>query len=249
MTEKLGKNFIQALNDFERKGSVHIRMSGKPQAHPSIIVDRTDDAIIIESPTTIHMSHRKLIELDEKLNYAGKYSWMMIKMYVRVINDPTHAKYIHSMDVQQSKYFMEELFHRMLVIIDDGYYDTDNIREVFRAMYNAFGSAKNLENMLIEVIGDILNNVDTSVNICRTCKHCTTIGDTCGYGRCTICTFVPSDTDTVTVSEIQTEYGKHLYSKNGCIYTDITTGQTTCEDYYPRPISGGDTIKGWLFGI
>ena len=242
----LGREFIQALNDFERKGNVNIRTSGAPMAHPSIIVDRNDDNIVIVSPTTIHMSHRQLVQMDEKLNKAGKYSWLMLKAYVSIINDPAYSKRIHQLNAEQSKTFLFEFFHRMMVIIDEGYYDTDDIHEVFRAMYNAFGSKEDLDNMMKEVILDILDDQPTLPNVCRTCKFCSNLGTTCGYGQCSICTFVPSKGETTTISDFQSEYGKHIYSKGGVIYTDITTGQHHCDDYYPRPISGMDTLKAWI---
>ena len=246
MRETLGREFIRALNDFEKKADIEIRMSGVTKSHPAIVVDRTDDNILIESPRTIHMSHRKLVWLDEKLNAAGKYSWLILEKYVRIIINNPYLKQINQLTPEQSKNFMYELFQRMLSIVDDGDYDTDNISTIFQAMHNAFGTEENLINMIIEIIGDILANVPTHTNICRTCKYCTTLGETPGYGRCAICTFTPTEEDNVTLSEFRSEYGKHIYSKNGVIYTDITTGCVSCDDYLQRPINISGVLRTWL---
>ena len=243
-SDQLGKEFIQALNDFEKLGNVNIRMSGNPQAHPSIIVDRNDDSIVITSPTTFHMSHKQLIFLDQKMNAAGKYSWMMMKRYVSLINHPQISKRIHELNPQQSQSFLKELFNRVLTIIDEGEYNTDNIREVFQAMYHAFDDE--WDSLLLEVIEDILNGRETTSNICRTCKHCNNMNHISGYGRCNVCTFVPSKGDETTIEDFQSAYGKHIYSKGGVIFTDITTGVDYCEDYWKRPINVGGVLKTWL---
>ena len=246
MTEMLGRAFIQALNDFEKKGHINIRTGGGPMAHPSIIVDRNDDHIFIESVTTFHMSHKQLVFLDEKLNKAGKYAWLMIKTYVGIINSTGIAKRVHQLSPKESAEFLRELFNRMLTIVDEGGYDTENIKETFQAMYNAFDNC--LENMILEVIEDILQHRETKCNICRTCKYCSNMDSTPGYGVCKRCTFTPKNSDNITLGQFQSEYGEHVYSERGVIYTDITTGCTSCDDYYPRAISGGDTIRGWLLG-
>ena len=244
MSDMLGRAFIQALNDFEKKGNVNIRTGGGPMAHPSIIVDRTDDNIMIESVTTFHMSHKQLVLMDEKLNKAGKYSWLMIKTYVGIINSTSIAKRVHELGPKESAQFLHELFTRMLTIVDEGDYNTDNVREAFQAMYNAFDDC--LENMILEVIEDILNDRETKTNICRTCKYCSNMDGTPGYGVCKICTFTPTNTDTITLGQFQTEYGKHVYSDHGVIYTDITTGCESCVDYIRRPINVGGVVTDWL---
>jgi hypothetical protein len=244
MTEMLGRSFIQALNDFEKKGSVNIRTGGGPMAHPSIIVDRNDDHIFIESVTTFHMSHKQLVYLDEKLNKAGKYAWLLIKTYVGIINTTGIAKRVHALSPKESAEFLRELFNRMLVIVDEGEYNTENIRETFQAMYNAFDDC--LEAMILEVIQDILNKRETKTNICRTCKYCSNMDNTPGYGVCKICTFTPTNSDTITLGQFQSEYGKHVFSDKGIIYTDITTGCETCIDYVRRPINVGGVVTNWL---
>ena len=243
--ELLGQSFIKALNDFEKLGNVNIRMSGNPMAHASIIVDRNDDSIVISSPTTIHMSHKQLVYMDQKLNKAGKYSWLMIKRYVSLINDPSIAKRVHELNPEQSKYFLKELFTRMLTIIDAGEYNTDNIRECFQAMYNAFDNE--LDAMILGVIMDILDDRETETNVCRTCQHCHNMNGIPGYGRCDACTFEPSeDGKQCTIQQFQDEYGSHVFSDHGIIYTDITTGETYCEDYLKRPINVGGVLKTWF---
>lgn len=244
MTEMLGRSFIQALNDFEKKGSINIRTGGGPMAHPSIIVDRNDDHIFIESVTTFHMSHKQLVYLDEKLNKAGKYAWLLIKTYVGIINTTGIAKRVHALSSKESAEFLRELFNRMLVIVDEGEYNTENIRETFQAMYNAFDDC--LEAMILEVIGDILDKRETRTNICRTCKYCSNMDNTPGYGVCKICTFTPTNSDTITLGQFQSEYGKHVFSDKGIIYTDITTGCETCIDYVRRPINVGGVVTNWL---
>lgn len=244
--EKLGDSFIKALNDFEKKGNVNIRVSGQPTAHLSIIVDRTDDTIEISSPTCVHMSHRQLIRLDDKLNEAGKFSWLVIKKYGSLINHSSIAKRIIELNPKQSKEFMGELFFRMIQIIDDGGYDTEKMSIVFQAIYNAFDGE--LDNMILEVINDILDNRPTSVNVCRTCKYCQNMGKP-GYGRCQICTFTPSNGgENATIAEFQQEYGKHVFTNKGVIYTDITTGCDECDDYVKRPINFGSAFKTWWYG-
>lgn len=253
--------FESTRKAFTEKGNIFIMQHRQNTSHPSIITDRDDVNISISSPRSLHMSQRKLVELYKEINKYGVYAWKLIRKYTKLINDPLVSERINKLSPKQSHEFVCELIERMLKIIDEAEIDVDKlleknakgkfyparIRDLLRTIYKIFGSEKNLDMMILEIMVDILDGNQTEPNICRTCKHCKTLYDRCGHGQCGVCTFSPSHEESVTINQFRSEYGKHVYAEEGKIFTDITSGCEECEDYYQRPINIIDLAKSKIF--
>lgn len=236
---------------FTKKGNVFIMQRRQNTSHVSIITDRDDVNISISSPRSLHMSQRKLVELYKEVNTFGIYAWKLIRKYTVLVNDPLVGDRLNNLSPKQSYEFVCELVERMCRIINEAGFDVDSalekdskgklyparVRDLLRTIYKIFGSEKNLDMMILEIMVDILDGEPTEPNICRTCKHCKTLYDRCGHGQCDVCTFSPSHEESVTINQFRSEYGKHVYAEEGKIFTDITSGCEECEDYYPRPVN------------